>query len=160
MDTTQPMPERVKPFWDAYQATLGHDIAGRFYESFYFADSEKSADALAELVLAGTKRATACSVWGLTAENKPAPQPGSLSIMTNWAGEPLAILETRSTKIVAFDEVDEAFAATEGEGDGSLAYWREAHWAFFGRECQHLGLTPDPQMPVLCEVFEVVYRRS
>ena len=160
MSTLQPIPERVKPFWDAYQATLKHDITGRFYESFYFADSEKSANALAELVLVGTKRATACSVWALKAENKPAPQPGSLSIMTNWVGEPLAVLETRSTRTVAFDDVDAAFAATEGEGDGSLAYWRAAHWAFFGRECQQLGLTPHPQMPVLCEVFELVYRRS
>ena len=38
-----------------------------------------------------------------------------------------------------FSEVDADFAATEGEGDGSLAYWQRAHKAFFGRECQRLG---------------------
>ena len=64
------IPQRVKPFWNAFQATLGLDIDGRFYESFYFADSEASADALAALVLAGTKRAAACLVWGLQAEKK------------------------------------------------------------------------------------------
>jgi uncharacterized protein YhfF len=32
-----------------------------------------------------------------------------------------------------FDEVDEAFAHDEGEGDRSLQYWREAHQRYFTR---------------------------
>ncbi|MDF1522053.1 MAG: ASCH domain-containing protein, partial [Trueperaceae bacterium] len=59
-------------------------------------------------------------------------------------------------QVVAFDEVDEAYAALEGEGDGSLAYWRAAHWDVFGRECARIGRLPAPDMPVVCCAFEVV----
>ena len=55
-------------------------------------------------------------------------------------------------------EVPEEFAATEGEGDGSLRYWREAHWEYFGRECERIGRARDLKMPVVCERFEVVFR--
>jgi uncharacterized protein YhfF len=153
----KPIPDSVRPMWDAYQAHRGADLGARFYESFYFGDSEPLADELADLVLAGIKRASAGLVWGLQAQGDAGPRPGDLSIMTNWAGEPLGIIETLSVEQVAYQDVSAEFAATEGEGDGSLAWWREAHWAYFGRECARLGLTPSPTMPVLCERFRLVW---
>ena len=51
----------------------------------------------------------------------------------------------------------EEFAATEGEGDASLAFWRDAHWAAFSRELEGIGRSPQADMPVVCERFEVVY---
>lgn len=48
------------------------------------------------------------------------------------------------------------YAAREGEGDGSLAYWRESHWAFFSRECARIGREPAPDMPVVCAEFELL----
>ena len=78
--------------------------------------------------------------------------------MTNWSKTPVCIIETLGVDIVAFDEVSEEFAATEGEGDGSLQYWQQAHWAYFGRECQRIGRTREPKMPVVCERFDVVFR--
>jgi hypothetical protein len=42
-------------------------------------------------------------------------------------------------QVHAFDDVGAEFAAAEGEGDGSLAFWREAHWSYFGRVCERLG---------------------
>jgi uncharacterized protein YhfF len=59
-----------------------------------------------------------------------------------------------------FDEVGEGFAAVEAEGDGSLRYWREGHWAYFSNECERIGKTPDLRMPVLCERFEVIYKEG
>jgi uncharacterized protein YhfF len=134
------------------------DVTCRFYEAFHFDDNEPSANELAALVLAGTKRATASLLWTLEALDRRMPAPGDLSVMTNWSGEPLCIIETRQIAIVPYEEVTAEFAATEGEGDGSLRFWREAHWAFFGRECARIGRTPDPRMPVVCERFEVAYR--
>jgi uncharacterized protein YhfF len=51
-----------------------------------------------------------------------------------------------------FDDVDEQFAYDEGEGDRSLAYWREAHKCYFTR----LGLF-QPDMMLWCERFRVDY---
>lgn len=144
--------------WNEYQSLVGRDLSARFCESFYFADTKQSADQLAELVLSGTKRATAALVWSLEAENKSPPKPGDLSVMTNWDGDPLCIIETKTVQATAFEDVTQEFAAIEGEGDGSLCCWKEAHWAYFCRECVRIKRTPSLRMIVNCEQFEVVYR--
>jgi uncharacterized protein YhfF len=77
--------------------------------------------------------------------------------MTDWQGKPLGVIETEVVEVVPFEEVTEAFAAREGEGDKSLRYWREVHWACFGRECRRIGREPDMRMPIVCEQFALVY---
>jgi uncharacterized protein YhfF len=52
-----------------------------------------------------------------------------------------------------FDEVDAAFAHDEGEGDRSLAYWRQAHEVYFRR----LGCFA-PDMLLYCERFRLLAR--
>ena len=157
---TTPMniPSHIATFWQAFAATRPHDPTRHFFEAFHFDDNEPSANALARLVLAGTKRATAGLVWSFENASMPLPQVGSLSVVTDWAKRPLCVIETQRVDIVPFDEVSDDFAATEGEGDGTLAYWQRAHWAYFGRECQRIGRERSPKMPVACERFAVIYR--
>lgn len=56
-----------------------------------------------------------------------------------------------------FALVSADFAATEGEGDRSLAHWQRAHTAYFERECLRIGRRFTLEAPVLCETFSVVY---
>ena len=119
-----------------------------------------SADELAGLVLAGTKRATAALLWAYESEGKPIPKAGDLSVVTLFSGKPVCVIETQDVKIVPFSKVGADFAATEGEGDGSLAYWQRVHTAYFGRECQRLGREFSLSALVACERFAVVYRGS
>jgi uncharacterized protein YhfF len=149
---------RARAFWAEFESSAESDASARLYESFHFGDSESLADELADLVVAGTKRATAGLLWSHEAERKPSPRQGDLSIVERWSGEPVCIIETVSVAVLPFAEVDAEFAATEGEGDGSLEHWRAGHWAYFGRECARLGKMPSAAMPVVCESFKVVYR--
>lgn len=158
--TSTRVPDAILPFWRAFCATISPDLMPRFYEAFHFADTEAAANELAELALRGTKRATAGLLWAFEAVGTRLPARGDLSVVTDWRGTPVCVIETVDVAIVPFDQVTEQFAATEGEGDGSLRYWREAHWASFTRECQRIGRTPTPEMPVVCEEFRVVYRRQ
>lgn len=147
----------VQAFWARYVASVGADPAERFCEAFHFGDDQAMADELAELVLSGRKRATASLLWAYESENEPLPVRGGLSIVTRWSGEPVCVIETTSVEVVPFDQVTEDFAATEGEGDGSLDYWRRAHEAFFGRDCVRIGRRFTPSVPVVCETFRVVF---
>ena len=61
-------------------------LESRFYETFYFNDYEASANELAQLVLAGNKRATAALLWSMNADNEPLPKAGGLSAVTDWRG--------------------------------------------------------------------------
>jgi uncharacterized protein YhfF len=107
--------------------------------------------------VAGRKRATASLVWAYTAEGQRLPQPGDLSVVTRFSGEPVCVIETRRVEIVPFRRVGAEFAATEGEGDGSLAYWRRVHDDYFRRECARLGRAFHEDVAVVCEEFEVVF---
>ena len=154
------IPPAIEPFWRAFCAAVGEDRSDRFLEAFHFDDNQPSADALAALVLAGVKRATAGLVWSYEHEGKALPTVGALSVVTDWRGRPLGVIETIGVEVVPYESVGAGFAATEGEGDGSLAYWQEAHWAYFGRECARIGRVPSLDMPVACERFELVYPRA
>jgi uncharacterized protein YhfF len=154
------LPPRARTLWAEFKSSTTADVSARLYESFHFGDSESLADELAELVLAGTKRATAALLWSHEADGKPLPKTGDLSIVERWSGEPVCIIETVSVTVRAFEEVEAEFAATEGEGDGSLDQWRAGHSAYFSRECTRLARSPSPRMPVVCECFQVVYRRA
>lgn len=152
------IPPELRSFWSAACAAHPALDEARCYEAFAFGDSDAMADELAALVLAGVKRATASLAWTYEVERRPPPQAGDVSIVLSSAGVPLCVIETTAVDAVPFEEVSAEFAATEGEGDGTLAYWRRGHQAFFERECARIGRMPGPRMPVLCERFRVVYR--
>ncbi len=115
-------------------------------ETFSFGDSPALADRLAELVIAGPKRATCWSV-----QEGELTQLGKRMVMLDGSGKPKAVIETIELTTRRFDEVDEAFAYDEGEGDRTLQYWREAHRVYFTRKGQFA-----PDMMLSCERFRVV----
>ena len=152
------IPDHIDPYWKAFVVSQTEDPTSRFFEAFHFDDNEPSANELAQLVLAGVKRATAGLVWSFENASVPLPKVGDLSVVTNWNKVPLCVIETQRVDIVPFNEVSAEFAATEGEGDGSLEYWQQAHSSYFRRECHRIGRHFDPRMPVVCERFVVVHR--
>jgi uncharacterized protein YhfF len=147
----------VDAFWQAFCQVHGEIPAETPYEAWYFGDSPELAQELAALVLSGVKTATASLYWEYEAEGEALPQVGGYSVITAFDGGPLGVIQTVEVRTLPFDQVEPAFAADEGEGDLSLEYWRGAHWRFFGRACEKLGLQPDPRMPVVCERFRLVY---
>ncbi len=149
---------QVEAFWQAYLAALPNDAArpGE-YEAWSFGDSPEMADTLGRLVTAGTKTATCCSLRGLELDGELLPETGNVSIILDGRGEPLCVIETVEVEVKPYNEVGADFARAEGEGDGSLAYWREAHKRFFTREGRVVGYTFTETMPLVCERFRVVY---
>lgn len=115
-------------------------------ESFAFGDLPAMADALGALVVAGTKTATC---WA--ANEGEITHPGKRMVMLDGRGRPWAVIETLEVIRRRFDEVDAAFAHDEGEGDRTLADWREGHRRYFTRHGQF-----SPDMPLFCERFRLV----
>jgi len=127
------------------------------YSAWQFGHGVEQGDRLLDCVLRGPKRATAGALWTYEAEGERVPAPGDYSVILDGRGAARCVIRTTRVDIVPFKEVDAAFAFEEGEGDRSLAYWREAHWEYFVRELSDLGREAAPDMPVVCERFEVVY---
>jgi len=141
--------------WRAYEA-LGYGAA-KSYRVWYFGDNQDDADGLVALVLAGTKQATASAFWAHESDGEPLPAHGDLSIVTDWAGVAQCLIRTTVVEVVPYNEVTPAFAAIEGEGDRSLAYWKTVHWPYFSREMRRIGRELTERIPVVCHQFELVY---
>lgn len=151
--------DRVEAYWRAYLETLPASSSARDegYEAWAFGDGPGMADELGALVASGRKTATCSALWEVEAGEEPMPRPGEKSVILDGSGVPLCIIETTQVEVRRFDEVDEAFARDEGEGDRSLVYWRDAHRRFFGRALPKIGREFSPDMPLACERFRVVY---
>jgi uncharacterized protein YhfF len=130
---------------------------GRAVSYWHFCGNEQDADECARLVVIGRKRATAPSLWSLETSGEPLPSVGDLHVVTNWAGEAQCIIRITGVEVVPFDEITQEHASAEGEGDGSLAWWRNTHWAYCQRELEGRGYLPEPAMPIVFERFECVY---
>ena len=151
--------EKQAAFWKDYLSSI-HDAKNQInktYEAWHFCDNEKDADELGDLARNGIKTATCGMLWDYEVENEALPKVGDLSMVTNWAGDPLCIIESIEVKITAYNEVDEKFAHDEGEGDRTLAYWRKVHWEAFSRSSAMTNLQPTESMPLVCERFRVVF---
>ena len=114
--------------------------------SLAFGDGPALADELLDLVMRDVKTAT-CS----TEDEPNTSKPGERWIVLDGRGRPACVIETTEVTYRRFGEVDTAFAYEEGEGDRSLAYWRQAHRSYFTRQ----GKFSDGMM-LMCERFRLV----
>ena len=116
-------------------------------ESFAFGDSPELADELFGVLLIGKNTATC---WAAS-EGDKGVVVGKRWIVKDGQGRPSAVLETIEVMRRRFGEVDAAFAHDEGEGDRTLADWREAHTDYFTRRSEF-----SPDMELYCERFRLV----
>ena len=121
-----------------------------------YGDSAALSEELLELIRRGRKRAGTSLLWALEVEGEHLPRRGDIAVVLDYRNEPALVTRILQVEVVPYSEVKAEYAAIEGEGDGSLEYWRLAHWAFFSRECKRIGREPVESMPVVCSVFEVL----
>ncbi|GAB2486077.1 hypothetical protein GCM10027063_29820 [Promicromonospora xylanilytica] len=127
-------------------------------QAWSFGDEPGLAERLLDAVLAGDKTATSSALWDYEDEEAPLPVVGELSILLDGASHPRALIRTTSVETTTFEEVDEDFAAAEGEDDRTLESWRTGHEAYFRRNLPE-GREFATDMPVVCERFELLYPR-
>jgi uncharacterized protein YhfF len=153
------MTGEVAAFWQGYVNSLPAEHPHRHArpDAFAFGDSPALADELAAFVQVGRKRATASLLVEFTSGGLSLPVAGDVSIVTLAEGTPVAIIELVEVRHLPFQAVDASFAADEGEGDGSLEWWRAAHRRYFGRVCAKRGEAFDETSPVICQRFRLVW---
>ncbi|WP_303974240.1 ASCH domain-containing protein [Streptococcus merionis] len=114
-------------------------------------------DELAQLVLEGTKTATASAYDLYSIEQEPIPEAGSYDVVLDGQGQAVCIIETTKISIVPFNQVSADHAYKEGEGDRSLAYWRQVHEDLFTQWLAEAGITFTEDSKVVLEEFRLVY---
>lgn len=120
-------------------------------------------DQLVAAILAGRKTTTTGLMVGYERENEPLPRPGQRQIVVDSAGDPVAVIETTSVRVIRLRDVDLEHALAEGEGYTSVAEWRKGHERFWhsAQIREELGdpaFTVDDDTLVVAESFRLVER--
>ena len=148
----------LEEFWSdarAREPALPTEVPG----AWAFGATPDHADDLLALVLAGTTTGTASALWEIESEGEAVPEIGELSIVLDGRGHPRAVIITTTVEIVPFAQVSAEHAYAEGEGDRTLAQWRETHesfWRLHGTGSWAFSA----DMPIVCERFRVVFAGS
>lgn len=95
------------------------EVSWETLDRFTFGDQSELADELLDLVLRRLKTATC---WPI--EEGQQTEVGRKMVVCDGKGRSRAVLETVAIEQVAFNQVNQAFATKEAEGDTSLDYWR------------------------------------
>lgn len=154
------MEERSKEYLDRFLSSLPIEMSNKYtsFSADYYCADEYNANLCADLIVRREKQASCSMKYWYSHKGEPMPEIGHLQVVTNWYGDPMCIIEITCVTECRYCDVGEAFAAAEGEGDKTLAWWREAHWAFFSVECKALGIEPTEDMLLVLERFEVVFQ--
>lgn len=137
-------------------AAAGVTVPGGRIRVDGYGDSAELSNELIELIRSGSKRAGSSLLWAIERDGDGMPLVGDVEIVIDHRHEPVLLTRITRVDVVPFNEVSAEYAAIEGEGDGSLEYWRQGHWRFFDRECKRIGREPAQDMPVVCAVFELL----
>jgi uncharacterized protein YhfF len=120
---------------------------------------------LTELVLAGTKTATAGLAVEYELDGDPFPAPGTREAVIDVDGRFVAVIETSECRVLPMAEVDDAFARDEGEGFADAADWRAAHERFWNGYLDEIrerlgdpGWSLTDATRVVCQRFRLVER--
>ncbi|MBF0775441.1 MULTISPECIES: ASCH domain-containing protein [unclassified Streptococcus] len=142
----------AEEMWAAYR--LVNPQIGEELDAWQFGAEP---DLLADLVKQGEKTATASAYDLYALADEPLPAVGERSVVLNGRGEASCVIMTTKVEVLPFNQVSADHAFKEGEGDKSLAYWRQSHEAYFTQWLEEAGLTFSDSSQVVLEEFEVVY---
>lgn len=108
---------------------------------------------LNDLVLHGSKRATAGLLAEYEREGEEVEHVGEIQWLIDADGKPLARVQYTRVEIVPFDDVTWEFAQAEGEGFADIDDWRAAHRRYYE---QADGVHTTADTLVVCLWFDLL----
>ena len=120
---------------------------------------------LVDLVLAGTKTATAGLLVELELDEEEMPVAGMREVMIDAEDRYVGVIETTECRVVRMADVDDQFARDEGEGFADAADWRAAHERFWSGYLDEIrdrlgdaGFSLDDDTRIICQRFRLAER--
>ncbi len=146
----------VQAFWAACSDRITEPPVDGFYRVRHFGANPDTASLLLRLIVEGEKTVTFPIPWVYQGNPNATPVVGGYTVVTDFNGNPGALLRTTSVKTLPFNEVTEADTQYEGPGARPLAAWRQIHWDSYTLALKPKGKAPAEDMPVTVERFELV----
>ena len=151
----KPKSPEVEAFWQEFRRAKG--VPAEDYDACRFGDNAELGEELLQLVLKGPKRATACLLRDIEVGGEVMARVGGHVVVLDGRDRPRAVWRTRTVDVKPLEEVDDAFAWDEGEGDRTREDWLAMHVRYFTRRAETEGFAFDPTMPAVFERFTLVW---
>jgi uncharacterized protein YhfF len=153
------VPNIRTPETDAYFAAFraARGVADTEYDVARFGWTEKLTTELNALVLKGQKCATCCLKQQIDIGKEGMARIGGHCVVLDAQDRPIAIWRTTDVTVKPVNQVDDAFAWDEGEGDRTRADWLRAHNGFYHALAEREGFTYDDGMLAVFERFTIVW---
>ena len=149
----------VENFWRNYLSTLPEGERDQNYvEASSWGNSAELADRIARLITSGIKTTTSSLLWSQQKHQWVLEKPGDKTIVLDSKNNPVCIVEIQAVFVRPFDQVDAEFVYNYGEGDRTMDFWHKNMWEYYQEECQELGKNAEKDMPMICQVFKVIYK--
>jgi uncharacterized protein YhfF len=145
----------VQAFGAAYRSVSGLDH--NRYAVVAFGDSPQMADELVDLVLHGSKRATAFLLRDVGPGGQTVPAVGEHVVAIDARGRPRCIWRTTDVVVKPLIEVDDCFAWDEGEGARTREDWLRGHRSYFSRQAARRGFDFHDRIETVFERFTIVW---
>jgi uncharacterized protein YhfF len=150
-----PKTDATDRFWREFRDSTRVQVDD--YDVVSFGNNAALATELADLVVAGRKRATAGLLRQFGPDGEPPPVVGGYVVLVDGEARPRAIWRTTDLRIGPLASVDERFAWDEGEGDRTRDWWLSAHRAYFGRQASAQGFRMHDVIETVFERFTIVW---
>ncbi len=149
--------KKIKEFWEGFILKNPEYKNREVTDVYHFWCDRECANELAELVANKVKQATTSLYYLYEKENAKLPKEGDISIITDFDGNPVTIIENMKVELTTFNKVTLEYAEIEGEGDKSLEYWKKVHKEMFTKELLEFDMIFNENMKVVCEYFKTIY---
>jgi uncharacterized protein YhfF len=151
----KPRSPEVEAFWESFRHARG--VAQQDYDVCRFGSSPEMGDELLAQVLKGPKRATACLLRDVEQGGETMARVGGHVVVLDGRDRPRAIWRTRTVEVKPLNQVDDAFAWDEGEGDRTRRDWLAMHLRYFVARAKAENFSFDESMPAVLERFTLVW---
>ncbi len=138
-----PRSHETDAFWQAFRryAGLDHDN----YVVGSFGDTPEMETELADLVIAGTKSATASLARDYGEGREPTPRTGDFVLMLDGEARPRLIRRTIEVTIKPLSRSMRRLLGTRAQGERTRNCWLDAHRRYFARQASREGFELDDE---------------
>ena len=142
-------------YWAEFVAATGNAAAD--YTVVACGVTAAMADELVALILSGRKRATVSLLRDYATGSEAVPQAGDFVMVVDGGGRPKCIWRTTEIMVKPLNDVDDAFAWDEGEGDRTRDWWLSAHRQELSAQARREGFEMCDTIETVFERFEIVW---
>lgn len=149
--------QSITEFWEKFLKDNNLPDSTPFGGELTYADDEGEQSPILALILCGKKTANFSALAGYHINNDPLPHKSMYYVLNNLKGDHMAVVKTVNVQILPFMEITWEMAQKEG-ADESLSDFRQRYTEFFREDSDIVGYDFSPEMPVVFEEFQLIWK--